>query len=97
MKIAERMFEQDGKVVIQKTHDFRPDLQLTSDLRSAGADSFGESKLVGVIPVGALELWGREAGLKGSDPDYWQKMQDVVKRKLLDSDNAQLRVWEGTY
>jgi len=97
MKTAEKWFEQDGKLVHQRTHDWTPDLKLTSDLRSAWRESLGESKLVGVIPTGMFEVWARENGVKGSDPDYWKKMQDIVKRKMLDGDFAAFRVWQGTY
>lgn len=97
MKIAEKWFEQDGQVVHQKTHDWTNLLKQTQALRSNGLDGFGESKLVGRIDMDLWSLWAKEAGIKGSDPDFASKMKEVVKRKLLDGEFAKLRVWQGTY
>lgn len=97
MKIAEKWLEQDGKVIHQQTHDHNPTLKLNESLRSGGALGFSENKLVGVIDTGLVGQWAREAGLKGSDPAYWDKVKEVVKRKMLDGDFAKLRVWQGTY
>lgn len=97
MKISENWSLKDGKIVHQQTHDFTPTLQINQSLKSAGVQGFSDSKLVGVIDHGIMRVWAKEAGIKGSDPDYWTKMKEVVKRKLLDGDNKKLRVWEGTY
>lgn len=97
MKIAEKWFEQDGKLVHQKTHDFRPLLDQNQKLRENGLDGFGDSKLVGRIDMDLWAIWAKEAGIKGSDPDFAAKMKEVVKKKMLDGEFAKLRVWEGTY
>lgn len=97
MKISEQWFEQDGKVIHKRTHDHNPTLDLAERLRSAGANGFSDNRLVGVIDKGMLAQWANEAGLKGSDPSYWEKLREVVKRKMLDGDFAKFRVWEGTY
>jgi len=58
-KIAERMFEEDGKIIVQQTHDFSPVLERAKALKSAGADSFGESKLVGLVPMKVWAEWAK--------------------------------------
>jgi len=97
MKLAEKWFEQDGKVIQQQTHDHTPTLEVNQSLRSAGAHGFSDNKLVGVVDTGMVGQWAREAGIKGSDPAYWDKVKEVIKRKMLDGDFAKLRVWEGSY
>lgn len=97
MKLSENWFQQDGQIVQQQTHDFTPTMDLAQSLRSDGANGFGDSKLVGVVDAGMMGMWATEAGIKGSDPAYWEKMQDLVKKKMLDGDFAKLRVWEGSY
>lgn len=97
MKLSEKWFEQDGKVVLQQTHDHTPTINVNQSLRSLGAQGFSDNKLVGVIDTGIMGQWAREAGVKGSDPEYWTKMKEVIKRKLTDGDFAKLRVWEGSY
>jgi hypothetical protein len=93
-KIAERMFEQDGKIIVQQTHNFNPVLEKAKALRSAGADSFGESKLVGLVP---MKVWAEWAKKWGVNPNDAAAMREVVARELNNSDNAHLRVWEGRY
>mgnify|MGYP000470957501 CR=1 FL=1 len=97
MKIAEKWFEQDGKLVHQKTHDWTGLLDQTEKLRSNGLDGFGESKLVGRIVMDLWALWAKEAGISASDPDFSAKMKEVVHRKMLDGEFAKLRVWQGKY
>lgn len=97
MKTAEKWFEQDGKLIQKKTYDHNPLLKRVEDLKSAGADGFSENKLVGVVSLGMMATWAGEAGIKGSDPSYWMKMQEVVNQKLQSGDFNKLRVWEGSY
>ena len=93
-KIAEKMFEDDGKIIVQQTHDFTPVLEKAKALKSAGADSFGESKLVGLIPMKVWAEWAKKWGVNPNDTDA---MREVVAREMNNSDNAHLRVWEGRY
>lgn len=93
-KIAEKMFEDDGKIIVQQTHDFTPVLEKAKALKSAGADSFGESKLVGLIP---MKVWAEWAKKWGVNPNDTAAMREVVAREMNNSDNAHLRVWDGRY
>jgi hypothetical protein len=93
-KIAEKMFEEDGKIIVQQTHDFSPVLERAKALKSAGADSFGESKLVGLVP---MKVWAEWAKKWGVNPNDTAAMREVVAREMNNSDNAHLRVWEGRY
>lgn len=93
MKLNEQAFEQDGKLIIKQTHDWNPTLETTKALRSDGRTDFGESKLVGLIPMKLWAEWAKEAGLRPNDP----AMKEVIKRKMLDPDFGGLRVWEGRY
>lgn len=93
-KIAEQMFEEDGKIVVKQAHDFNPVLEKAKMLRNAGADSFGESKLVGLVP---MKVWAEWAKKWGVNPNDTAAMREVVAREMNNSDNAHLRVWEGRY
>lgn len=93
-KISERMFEEDGKIVVQQTHDFTPVLDKAKALRSAGAGHLGESKLVGLIP---MKVWAEWAKKWGVNPNDANAMREIVAREMNNSDNAHLRVWEGRY
>jgi hypothetical protein len=95
-KIKEQMHydEQDDKIIIQETHNFSPILDQTATLRYAGMTDYGDSKLVGVIPMKLWAEWGKKWGVKASDNEA---MKAVVARELADPDNALFRVWGGTY
>lgn len=93
-KMSERIFEEDGKLLVQQSHDFTPILEKAKALRSAGAGHLGESKLVGVIP---MKLWAEWAKKWGVNPNDSNAMREVVAREMNNSDNAHLRVWEGRY
>lgn len=94
MKIAERHTLEDGKLIVQETHDFNPVLDKAAALRSAGKTDFGESKLVGLIP---MKLWAEWAKKWGVRPDDKQAMKDVLARELQNPDNAHFRVWGGRF
>lgn len=93
-KIAERAFLDGSKLVIQETHDFSEALNKSAELRSSGAVAFGESKLVGNVPMALLAQWARDAGVKWSDREA---MRELLKRKMLDGEFSKFRVWEGKY
>lgn len=93
-KIAEQVFEEDGKLIVRETHDFNSVVEKAKALKSAGAEDLGEAKLVGLVPMKLWHEWGKKWGVNPNDA---QAMREVVARELNDSDNAHLRVWEGRY
>jgi hypothetical protein len=93
-KITEKMFTDEGKIIVQQTHDFNPILEKAKALKSAGAGHLGESKLVGLIPMKMWAEWAKKWGVNANDT---AAMRDVVAREMNDSDNAHLRVWDGRY
>lgn len=93
-KISEKMFEEDGKIIVQQKHDFSPVLERAKALKSAGAGHLGESKLVGLIPMKLWAEWAKKWGVNANDT---AAMRDVVAREMNSNENAHLRVWEGRY
>lgn len=93
-KIGEKIDLDDGKLIVQETHDFNPVLDRASALRSMGAEDFGESKLVGLVPMKLWAEWAKKWGVKPGDT---AAMREVVARELADRDNCQFRVWGGKY
>lgn len=94
MQIAERYFDDNGKLIIQQTHDPRPVLDSIRALRDAPATPTSDSRHIGRIPGYLLTEWLREAGVAWHDQDGVQK---VIKRKMLSGEFAHLRVWNGSY
>jgi len=94
MKINEQITFEDDKLIVKQTHDWNPILQKAKMLKDAGAESAGESKLVGLVP---MKMWAEWAKKWGVNPNDTSAMREVVARELNNSDNSHLRVWEGKY
>lgn len=91
----ERFFTQDGKLVYHKQTDPTPVLENVKQLRDASVQApLSDSVHVARLDAHVVEMWVKEAGLKWDDRSA---VRDLIKRKLLDSDNAAFRVWQGTY
>lgn len=85
----------DGnRLVVKQTHDWNPTLNAARELRLNGKTGFGESKLVGLVPMKLWHEWAKSAGVR---PDDHEAMSDVVARNLSNPDYAHLRVWEGKF
>lgn len=94
-KIKEQVHWDGDKMIVQETHDFTPVMERAKALKSAGVDGLGkDNKLVGMVPMKLWHEWAKKWGVKPSDT---AAMKDVVARELQSSDNAHLRVWEGTF
>lgn len=87
---AKRMFEEDGSLIIQSTHDTNAALNFAQQLRDRG-ENVGESKIIGTAPAWLVSEWLKEAGVAWDDP----AADDVIQRKLMSGDVSALRVWEG--
>ena len=87
--------DSENKLIVKETHDFTSVAESAKALKSAGVLGMGnENRLVARIPVKMMAIWAKKWGVDMSDT---KAMQEVLKRELLNSDNAQFRVWEGTY
>ena len=93
-KIAERIIldDSENKLIVKSTYDYTSALETASQLRSAGAENLGESKLIGVIPAEIIYQWAKKWGVRYDDAGA---MEEVMLRELMDSDNFKFRVWEG--
>jgi len=88
-----RHFHDDGKLILQRTHDPNPVMERVKHLRDAGKQDFGDSKMIAEVPAWLVGEWLKEAGVAWDDP----AMDDVIKKKLLSGDVGAFRVWDGTY
>lgn len=94
MKLREEMKVDGDHLVIKQTHDFTPILDRAKQLREIGAAKFGESRLVGVIPMKLWAEWAKKWGVNAGDH---AAMREVVAKEMNNSDNAHFRVWQGKY
>lgn len=91
----ERMFKQDGNLVIHKQTDPTPVLEHVAQQREAQETTFAADwRHVGTLDKHVVEMWVKKAGVKWTDR---AAVREVIKKNLMDSDNAAFRVWEGRY
>ena len=90
----DRLFKQDGKLVYHKTTDPTPSLEAVRLAREAPSLPMADSWHVGRIDAHVLEMWLQEAGVKFHERD---KVREVIRKRLLDGDNAAFRVKSGTF
>lgn len=94
MKIGQEVLWDDNRLIVKETHDFNPVLDKAAAMRSAGQTDFGESKLVGLIPMKLWAEWAKKWGVRADDHGA---MKEVVAREMQNPDNAHFRVWGGRY
>lgn len=93
MKLGQKIFDHDDRLIIQNTYDTDAAFTHAQALRDAGKTDFGESKVLASVPGWVVGEWLKEAGVAWDDP----AADDVIKRKLLSGEVSKFRVWEGTY
>jgi hypothetical protein len=88
--IKERMVEQDGKLIIQRSQEVKALLDDNHELSMTAPSAHGDAKfrLAGRIPLVIAEQWSAECG----EAIGTQGFAAHVRRKLADGDFAKLRV-----
>lgn len=88
--VTERMFEEDGKLVVSRHQEVEALLDENKALADVAPSAHGDAafRLVGRIPLVVAEQWAAECG----EAIGTQGFADYVRRKLADGDFARLRV-----
>lgn len=88
--VTERMFEQDGKLIIRRHQDVQNLLDENKALADIAPSAHGDAKfrLAGRIPLVVAEQWSAECGEAIGTKGF----AEYVRRKLADGDFARLRV-----
>lgn len=102
MKIDEKAYEEDGKLIIKKSHDFTPVMKQMEEIRRNGVigmhgaqTTASDTRFIGRIPLALIEQWCKEEGVKWDDTEA---RGEVVKRKILSGDFDAFRSdWKGNY
>ena len=88
--VSERMFEQDGKLVVRRHQDVQNLLDENRDIASYAPSAHGDAKfrLAGRIPLVVAEQWAAECGEAVGTHGF----AEYVRKKLADGGFAKLRV-----
>lgn len=94
-KISEKIFFDDDKMIVKKTHDASHMLEDAKFARENSPNAFGSDyKLVGHVDAALVSVWLKEAGVSWDDT---QAVKDIIKRKMMSNEFSALRVWNGSY
>jgi hypothetical protein len=88
--VTERMFEEDGKLIISRHQDVEALLAENRELAAIAPSAHGDAKfrLAGRIPLVVAEQWSAECG----EAIGTQAFAQYIRKKLADGDFAKLRV-----
>jgi len=88
--IRERMFEQDGRLIVNRSQDVQSLIDENKELAAIAPSMHGDAKfrLAGRIPAVIAEQWSRECGAAIGTKEFAL----YCKRKLMDGDFAAFRV-----
>lgn len=85
-EVKTKMFEEDGKLIINRSQDIQRILDFNKERNIDGHNRKSDMRLAGSIPFVVVEMWLRESGLKlGS-----QEFAEYVKKKLMSGDYGKL-------
>jgi hypothetical protein len=94
-QIGEKVTFDGDQMIIKRTFDASGMIQDAEYARQTSPNVVGSDwKSLGTIEPALLTNWLREAGVDWSDT---HAVQEIIKRKLMDGEFAQLRNWEGKY
>lgn len=93
MKLRERVFAEDGKIIVQETYDAEPAIERVKMLREAPGKPV-EGVCIGSVPLWLLEMWCKEDGVRWDDV---HARREVMKKRLANGDFAKLRVDGGIH
>jgi hypothetical protein len=92
-QVQDRLHVIDGNLVVQRGQDCEGVLESAKHRRLNGLTGTRDEAHVARIPKILLEKWSNDEGVRMDDPAF----DDVLARKLNDSEYAHLRVWEGRF
>ena len=86
MSIQTRYFDEDGKIVINRSQDIQRILDFNKERNIDGHNCKSDMRLAGSIPFVVIEMWMKECGAKiGS-----QELNEYIKKKLMSGEFSKL-------
>lgn len=79
-------FDEDGKVIIQRTQDVQRILDFNKERNIDGHNRKSDMRLVGSVPFVVIEMWMKECGAKLGSEEF----NEYVKKKLTSGEFSKL-------
>tara|TARA_Y100000015_G_C2347608_1_gene69005 strand:- start:123 stop:398 length:276 start_codon:yes stop_codon:yes gene_type:complete len=86
MSVQTRFFDEDGKIIVNRTQDVQRILDWNKERNIEGHNRNSGMRHVGSIPYVVVEMWMNECGAKlGS-----QELNEYIKKKLMSGEYSKL-------
>ena len=86
MSVQTRYFDEDGKIIIQRTQDVQRILDFNKERNIDGHNRKSDMRLAGSIPFVVIEQWERESGCKLGSPEFLE----YCKKQLMSGNYSKL-------
>ena len=86
MSVQTKYFDEDGKLIINRSQDIQRILDFNKERNIDGANRKSDMRLVGSIPFVVIEMWLNESGLKLHTDEF----KEYIKKKLVSGDYSKL-------
>ena len=86
MSVQTKYFDEDGKVIVNRSQDVQRILDFNKERNIDGHNRNSDMRLVGSIPFVVVEMWMKECGAKIGSPEF----QEYVKKKLTSGEFSKL-------
>ena len=86
MSVQTRYFDEDGKIIIQRTQDVQRILDFNKERNIDGHNRKSDMRLAGSIPFVVIELWVRESGCKLGSSEFLE----YCKKQLMSGNYSKL-------
>ena len=86
MTVSTRFFDEDGKIIINRSQDVQRILDFNKERNIDGHNRKSDMRLAGSIPFVVIEQWMRESGCKLGSPEFLE----YCKKKLMSGDYSKL-------
>ena len=86
MSVQTRYFDEDGKIIIQRTQDVQRILDFIKERNIDGHNRKSDMRLAGAIPFVVIEQWVRESGCKLGSPEFLE----YCKKQLMSGNYSKL-------
>jgi hypothetical protein len=84
--VQTRYFDEDGKVVINRSQDIEPILEFNKQRNIDGHKYGSDMRLAGSIPFVVIEMWMKECGAKLGSEEF----NEYCKKKLMSGEFSKL-------
>lgn len=86
MSVQSKYFDEDGKIIINRSQDIQDILDFNKERNIEGHNRKSDMRLAGSVPFVVIEMWMRESGCKFGSPEF----NEYCKKQLMSGNYSKL-------